>query len=146
MRIQWIRIYAPQGDPTKHSFHVGHLIGGTSERMASFDIEKTTTFSDLRQMLCWREQNGFFRRTIIYTELLEAMKRSTNEYDYPEEDLRDFRFGILMSNENGYQHELPKIIQKDIEDEPIDQIIALGLDIILVPLVLIPKRNVTVKA
>ncbi len=122
--------------------------GGISDRMASFGIDQTTTFSNLRQMLCWREQNGFFRRTIIYSELLEVMKRSTNKYDYSKSELREFRFGIATindeneSNVSSQEDSLPKIIQKDIEDEPIDQIIALGLDLILVPLVLIPKHEV----
>lgn len=103
-------------------------------------------------MLCWREQNGFFRRTIVYSELLEAMKLCTNEYNYSKEEVRDFRFGIRMCeiddggnsgceliNDDDNDDPLPKIIQKEIEDEPIDQIIPLGLDLILVPLVLIPK-------
>ena len=141
-----IRIYAPPSDPSKHSFYVGHMIGGITERVTSFEIDKTTTFSDLRQMICWREQNGFFRRTILYLELLEAMKRSENKYAYSKADERDFRFGIKISEEKGHdgsdelkKDTLPRIIQKDIEDEPIDQIISIGLDLILVPLVLIPK-------
>ncbi len=154
MRTQWIRIYSQQQDEHCHSFYLGHTIGGISERIVSFDIDETTTFKDLRQTICWREQNGFYRRPLVFAELLEAMKTATDKYGYSKDDILEFRFGYdncdIDSNKKGRDlgghisegkeiNGLPRIIQFDIEDEPIDQIIPPGVDLILVPLVLIPK-------
>jgi hypothetical protein len=151
MRTQWIRIYSQHTDADLHSFHVAYMGGGVSQRVACFDIDERTSFTDLRHMVCWQEYNGSYRRTVpLYSELLEAMKCSTNQYSYSEEDQREFRFGVATEREDGTisvgkekqnscNNDLPRIIQSEVEDEPIDQIINLGLDLILVPLILIPK-------
>jgi hypothetical protein len=161
MRTQWIRVYSQEDKTSIHSFHVAYMSGGISERVVSFDIDETTSFTDLRQMVCWQEYNGSYRRPIpLYSELLEAMKKSTNEYGYTKEDEREFRFGVVTctsmsastststvtadnnNNDSSNNEIFPQIIQEEVEDEPIDQIIAPGLDLILVPLILIPKVNI----
>lgn len=151
MRTQWIRVYSQQQDEHSHSFYVGDMIGGISERIVSFDIDETTTFKDLRQIICWREQNGFYWRPLVFTELIEAMKTATDKFGYSRDELLEFRFGYDdwdidsnkesrdLGSEGKEVNGLPRIIQFDIEDEPIDQIIPPGVDLILVPLVLIPK-------
>ena len=169
MRTQWIRIYYQQQEnPKRHSFYVGCMMsGGISDRIVSFDIDERTTFADLRHMVCWREQNGSYRRTIpLYAELLEAMKSCANTYGYSKDEHREFVFGVdthtkneNKNNDNNgrcvgdvkdddddtkerrantIRNDL-QIIQCDVEDEPIDQIIPPGVDLILVPLILIPK-------
>lgn len=171
MRTQWIRIYSQEQDNTKHhSFYVGCMMsGGISDRVISFDIDERTTFTDLRNMVCWREQNGSYRRPIpLYAELLEAIKSCENIYDYSKDEQREFLFGVDTRNRqidknssndddddikyddddikeksaNTIGNSLPQIIQCDIEDEPIDQIIPPGVDLILVPLILTPKSTV----
>ncbi len=161
MRTQFIRIYSENSNPDHHTFYVGHMAmsDGVSQRISSFDINERTSFKDLRQMILWEEHNGSYRRTVpLYSELLEAMKSSTNRYGYSKEDQRDFRFGIIRNDRGVISDEaaataeadsgeemkkeggmFPILIQKEVEDEPIDQIIEPGLDLVLVPLVLIPK-------
>ena len=144
------------------------MSGGISDRVVSFDIDERTTFTDLRQMVCWREQNGSNRRPIpLYAELLEATKSSENIYGYSKDEQREFLFGVDtrnretdIKNSNGndgikYDDDkikgkgsntigngLPQIIHCDVEDESIDQIISSGMDLILVPIILIPKLKV----
>ena len=160
MRTQFVRIYSEPKDAHPHSFYVGYMSGGISHRIASFDIDERTSFKDLRQVICWEERNGILRRTVHYSELLEAMKSSSNRYGYSKEDQRSFRFGVLSKIDKKINEadeaiaddadsckeikeedeDFPMLIQKDVEDEPIDHIIEPGLDLILVPLVSIPKQ------
>lgn len=150
----WIRIYSEPKSEVLHSFYVGYLDGvGISDRIASFEIDESTTFADLREMVSWRQKDGCYFRTRLYCELLDTMRSSSNKYGYSKANRHEFCFGYLadkhtFQNHNDsnrkeknqtFQSSLPRLIQADIENEPIDQIIAPGVDLILVPKILIPK-------
>ena len=76
------------------------------------------------------------KRTIVYCELLDVMTRLKDQ-DGSEDQLHDFRFATLQKSKEGEDRiPFPAIVKKEVEDEPIAQIIDLdkNKDLILVPL------------
>lgn len=149
MRTLWVRIYIlPADNRVTNSFYVGHEMGGLSKRIVSYQIREdddtpATTFQSLRNLIEWKEDRGMFRRTQVYCELLDVMLRSSNTYGYSKVDQRKYRFGTIpniggatgcLCDTAMAETSFPAILSKDIEDEPIEQIIGTELDLIIVPL------------
>ncbi len=153
----FLRVYTfPNVDKKSHSFYVGHTKRGLSTRL--FDgvlIHNTsTTFTDLRRMIEYKFEDGMYRRTMIYQEIMHIMDSScTNPHGYKDSDKREYVFGTIpgvgeennqaISTTNGAAIDIsfstygvPTIIQQDVEDEPIVEIIGdpLKYDIIIVPI------------
>ena len=42
MRTQWIRIYSNQQDENLHTFYAGFVMGGISDRVASYEVDETS--------------------------------------------------------------------------------------------------------
>mmetsp|Transcript_34002 Transcript_34002/g.49887 ORF Transcript_34002/g.49887 Transcript_34002/m.49887 type:complete len:169 (+) Transcript_34002:1184-1690(+) len=140
----WIRVYTLPADPTQsHSFYVGNAgMGGLSEWLASYVISENTTFIELREMIEFTEDNGMFRRSMFFTELSNIMEQCSNPHGYKCKDLKEYAFATMKGvggDEKSERLELdraPAIISRDVEEEPICEVIAnlLQLDLILVPI------------
>ena len=158
----FLRVYTfPNVNKKSHSFYVGHTNSGLSTRLFDGVLihNATTTFTDLRRMIEYKFEDGMYRRTMIYQELMHIMDSSssscTNPHGYKDSDKREYVFGTIpgVGEENNQANSttngttidisftikydvVPTIIQQDVEDEPIVEIIGdpLKYDIIIVPI------------
>ena len=136
----WLRTFThPTPTDICHAYIIGSTTGGLSERIGTFLIhDELTTFKDLRNLIEVVNDNGMNRRTGMYQDLLYLMENSANPHGYDRKGLRHYRFGVIEGvggQETGdtniardYDKSLvPRLIESDVESEPIKEVCILRL-------------------
>lgn len=121
----------------QHSFLVGNDQGGLTKRLATIPVEaEITTLREFRQLVEVQNDRGMLRRTALFQELLSLAFSLPNPFNYPDEDLRKYRFGVFAEEGD----EVPTLIPLEVEDDLL-AVKALK-DVITEDLLLIPQSQI----
>jgi hypothetical protein len=135
----FVRIYTFPADAKKaNAFCVGDEIGGLTERLATFIVQESTTWGDLRSMIEFEQVDGMYKRTTLNLELRYIMRKACNPHGYSFCDLLSYDFATVEAgpwksdSKKLLIDAVPNLLSPKLETELVGGQL-LGLDLVLVP-------------
>ena len=129
-----------------HTFLVNAPLGGMSHVLGSIDVDpRETSFRQARTLIeLVQNEEGIWRRTLLFHEARSLMEHAFNFHDRPEEEKYQYRVGYALKEDLREESGVPTVLREEDEDETFFNMMEgefWKYDLIMIPLTQLPVEE-----